>query len=193
MKIENQELVVEIDGVTKRVPLPAVTDDAKVKVWRVPAKYRADGLFVAVTQTGEVEEVPACDLADTKYLGEIDLAAGVAAKLESAKAARRADINALCDAAVAALAADYPEREVLSWPQQVREAEALATDPLAATPLLTAIAEARSIPVDELAARVLANMKAFADASGALIGRRQAAGDSIDAAQSPEDVASIAW
>ena len=95
--------------------------------------------------------------------------------------------------AVASLAASYPEREVQSWPQQVKEAEALAADPQAQAPLLAAIAEARSLPLAELASRVLGKMNAYAAASGALIGRRQAAEDLIDLASSAEDVAFIAW
>lgn len=193
MKIENGSLVVTVKGVEKTVPLPAVTADAKVKAWIVPADYRADRLFVAVTVKGEAEEIPACDLAACEFLGELELDAGDDAKLEAVKAAKRAEINAACDAAVAALAASYPEREIQSWPQQVKEAEALAADPQAAAPLLAAIAEARSLPLAELAARVLEKMSAYAAASGALIGRRQSAEDRIDAATTPEDVAGIAW
>jgi len=82
---------------------------------------------------------------------------------------------------------------VQSWPQQVKEAEALAAEPQASAPLLAAIAEARSLPLAELAARVLGKMNAYAAASGALIGRRQAAEDLIDMAETAEDVASVAW
>ena len=123
--------------------------------------------------------------------GGID--AGDEAKLEAVKAAKRAEINAACDIAVASLAASYPEREVQSWPQQVKEAEALAADPQAQAPLLAAIAEARSLPLAELASRVLGKMNAYAGASGALIGRRQAAEDLIDLADTAEDVASVTW
>ena len=193
MKIENGSLVVTVDGVEKTVPLATIAADAKVKAWAVPADYRADGLFVAVTVKGESEEIPACDLAACEFLGELELDAGIEAKLEAVKAAKRTEINAACDIAVASLAASYPEREIQSWPQQVKEAEALAADPQAAAPLLTAIADARSLPVVELASRVLGKMNAYAAASGALIGRRQAAEDMIDLASSPEDVASIAW
>lgn len=193
MKIENGSLVVTVDGVEKTVPLATIAADAKVKAWIVPADYRADGLFVAVTVKGEAEEIPACDLAACEFLGELELDAGDAAKLEAVKAAKRAEINASCDAAVASLAASYPEREVQSWPQQVNEAEALAADPQASAPLLAAIAEARSLPLAELAARVLGKMNAYAAASGALIGRRQAAEDLIDMADTAEDVASVAW
>lgn len=193
MKVENGSLVVTVEGVEKTVPLPTVANDAKVKAWAVPADYRADGLFVAVTIKGESEEIPACDLAACEFLGELELDAGIEAKLEAVKAAKRLEINEACNAAVTALASSYPEREIQSWPQQVKEAEALAADPQTAAPLLTAIAEARGLPVVELASRVLGKMKAYAGASGALIGRRQAAEDLIDVAATPEDVAGIAW
>ncbi len=193
MKIENGSLVVTAQGVEETVPLPTVAADAKVKAWAVPADYRADGLFVAVTVKGESEEIPACDLAACEFLGELELDAGDDAKLEAVKAAQRTEINAACDIAVASLAASYPECEVQSWPQQVKEAEAMAADPQAQAPLLAAIAEARSLPLAELASRVLGKMNAYAAASGALIGRRQAAEDLIDLASSPEDVASIAF
>lgn len=193
MKVENGSLVVTVEGVEKTVPLPTVANDAKVKAWAVPADYRASRLFVAVTINGGAEEIPACDLAACEFLGELELDASGDAKLESAKAAKRQEINDACNAAVASLAASYPEREIQSWPQQVKEAEALAADPQASAPLLTAIADARGLPVVELASRVLGKMNAYATASGSLIGRRQAAEDLIDLAASPEDVASIAW
>ena len=196
MKIENGSLVITVQGVEKTVLLPTVAADAKVKAWAVPTDYRADGLFVAVTVKGPGhagEEIPACDLVACEFLGELELDAGDDAKLEAVKAAKRLEINEACNTAVAALAASYPEREIQSWPQQVKEAEALAADPQAPAPLLTTIADARALPVVELASRVLGKMNAYAAASGALIGRRQAAEDLIDLASSAEDVAFIAW
>lgn len=193
MKIENNALVVTVGGIVETVPLPTISINAKVKAWSVPTEYRESGLFVAVTQKGAVEEIPACDLAATIFLGEVEFEASQEAKLEAAKNAKRDEINAACDKAVASLAASYPEREVQSWPQQVKEAEALAADAQAPAPLLAAIAEARLLPLPELAARVLAKMATYAAASGALIGRRQAAEELIDAAPSVQDVASVTW
>ncbi len=46
---------------------------AKVKAWAVPVEYRENGVFVSVTETGQDEELPACNLADTQFLGEITL------------------------------------------------------------------------------------------------------------------------
>lgn len=193
MKIENGSLVVTVKGIEKIVPLPAVAADAKVKAWVVPADYRADGLFVSVTVKSEAEEIPACDLAACELLGEIALDAGDDAKLEVVKAAKRLEINEACNASIDGLADTYPEREIQSWPQQVKEAEALAIDPQTTAPLLSAIAEARSLPVVELASRVIDKMTDYAGASGALIGRRQAAEDLINAAATPEALALVVW
>jgi hypothetical protein len=193
LRIEGQNLFVPVDDGEIERSLPELAVPATVKAWSVPTDYRDDGVFVAVTAPGDPEEIPACNPSDAVLIGVLTLEPSDAALFAAAKAARLAGINASCDAAVAALAAAYPEREIQSWPQQVKEAEALAADPQAAAPLLTAIAEARSLPVPELAARVLAKMAAYAAASGALIGRRQAAEDLIDAAETPEDIAGIAW
>ena len=193
MQIQDGNLVVEVEGSTMTVPLPEVATAAKVKAYLVPEAYRPGRLFVSVTVPGQPEDVPACSQDLVELLGEDILEASDAAILNAAKAAKLTEINAECQKAVAALAADYPDSEVQSWPQQVKEAMALSADPQADAPLLTAIATARGLPVAELASRVLGKMNAYAAASGALIGRRQAAEDLIDLASSAEDVAFIAW
>lgn len=95
--------------------------------------------------------------------------------------ARMASINAYSNNALQALTAAYPEREINSWPQQEREALSLEQDVSAAAPLLSAIASARGLDVAELAARVREKSAAFAVASGAIIGRRQALEDALAA------------
>ncbi|MCW5319623.1 hypothetical protein D5039_00035 [Verminephrobacter aporrectodeae subsp. tuberculatae] len=193
LQIENGALVAVVDGVEETVQLPRVAANAKVKVWVVPTEYRDNGLFVAVTLDGSHEEVPACDPAATSYLGEIELDADDKARLKTLKDAKRAEINAACEATIAAMVAAYPEHEVQSWPQQVKEAEALAANKKAVVPLLASIAEARSIPVDKLASVVLAKMGAFAAMSGERIGRRHALEKMIDDAVFEEDVADVVW
>lgn len=193
MQIQDGNLVVEVEGSTMTVPLPEVATAAKVKAYLVPEAYRPGRLFVSVTVPGQPEDVPACSQDLVELLGEDILEASDAAILNAAKAAKLTEINAECQKAVAALAADYPDSEVQSWPQQVKEATALSADPQSDAPLLTAIAAARGLPAAELASRVLGKMNAYAGASGALIGRRQAAEDLIDVAATPEDVAGIAW
>lgn len=191
MKIENGSLVVMVDGIEKTVPLPDVTVDAKVKAWSVPVEYRADGLFVAVTERGQDEEVPACDLAACEYLGSLELPASDAAKLDAAKAARMHEINAQSDRMADVLSATYPEFETKSWPMQLQEAKAVTADPNAPAPLLTAIAAQQNITVADLAGRVLTKAEQYAAAYGDLIGRRQAAQDNLTAATTPEAAAAV--
>ncbi|WP_238512673.1 hypothetical protein [Pandoraea apista] len=193
MQIENGNLVVEVEGSTMTVPLPEVATAAKVKAYLVPEAYRPGRLFISVTVPGQPEDVPACSQDLVELLGEGVLEASDTAILNAAKSAKLTEINAECQKAVAALAADYPDSEVQSWPQQVKEATALAADAGADAPLLTAIATARGLPVAELASRVLDKMNAYAAASGVLIGRRQAAEDAIGAAASLEDLTAISW
>jgi len=193
MQIQNGNLVVEVEGATMTVPLPEVAATAQVKAYLVPEAYRPGRLFVSVTESGQPEDIPACDQSLVEPLGEATLEPSNSAMLEAARTAKRMEINAACDAAVAKLAAAYPEREIQSWPQQVKEAEALAADADAPAPLLAAIAETRGLPVTELAGLVLSKMVAYAQASGALIGLRQALEDALDAAETIEAVAVITF
>lgn len=193
MQIQDGNLVVEVEGSTMTVPLPEVATATKVKAYLVPEAYRPGRLFVSVTLPGQPEEVPACGQDLVELLGEDTLEASDAAILNAAKAAKLTEINAECQKAVAALAKDYPDSEVQSWPQQVKEAMALSADPQADAPLLTAIATARGLPVAELASRVLDKMNAYASASGVLIGQRQAAEDLITAAEDLEALSAISW
>jgi len=193
MEIQNGNLVVEVEGATMTVPLPEVVTTAQVKAYLVPEAYRPGRLFVSVTEPGQAEEIPACDQSLVEQLGEATLEPSDSAMLEAARAAKRMEINAACDAAVATLAASYPEREIQSWPQQVKEAEALASDMDAPAPLLAAIAATRGLPVSELAGRVLSKMAAYAQASGALIGLRQALEDTLEDAETIEAVVAITF
>ena len=66
-----------------------------------------------------------------------------------------------------------------------------AADPAASTPLLSALAQARGVPLDGLVRRVLAKADAFAVASGSIIGQRQALEDRLDACMTLEEVQGI--
>lgn len=189
MKIEDGIL----SALGASVTLPLVSADALVRVWSVPVDYREDGLFVAVILPGEPDEVPACALGDTVYLGELKYAAADSHKLEAAKVAKLVELSAGCELALAALTSTYPPGELQSWPQQVQEASGLQLDPKAATPLLSAIAEVRGLTVEDLADRVQSKAVGYAAYSGAIIGKRQAAEDLLDKAESLEEVAGIVW
>lgn len=111
--------------------------------------------------------------------------------LASTKARKLAEINAACDAALAALTAGYPSSELLTFDKQEAEARALLADPEAATPFLMPLAAARGLETEELARKVIAKADAFTTASGHVIGLRQKDEDRLKAAQSVEDVAAI--
>lgn len=85
-----------------------------------------------------------------------------------------AQLNAICNQHLAALTTGYPSGERDSWGKQEAEARAVLANASSATPLLSAIADARGIDLMVLAGRVVAKADAFAAAAGAIIGRRQA-------------------
>lgn len=111
--------------------------------------------------------------------------------LEEVKAAKLSEINAVADRALATLTATYPDREISTFDKQEAEARAYAVDPTASTPLLSALAQARGVPLDELVRRVLAKADAFAVTSGSIIGQRQALEDRLDACTTLEEVQGI--
>lgn len=115
------------------------------------------------------------------------------ATLDDLKAAKLAELAQAFSKGMEAVKAGYPEEEVLSWSKQEAEATAYAASPSAPVPLLSGIASARGIEVDDLAGRVLAKARAWAIMSGAMIGRRQACEDAVDAATTIEEVRAIVW
>lgn len=111
--------------------------------------------------------------------------------LTDAKVAKLSEINAACQIALESLTPTYPERELTTFDKQESEARAYLADTTASTPLLSALAAARGIELADLVQRVIAKADAFAAASGAIIGQRQALEDRLDAAQTLEDVQAI--
>lgn len=114
------------------------------------------------------------------------------------RAATLAAINDKAASLLRELSAAYPEGEVQSWAQQTREAEALALDADAPVPLLGAIARARALDVGELAARVRTKTAAYTQASGRIIGQRQALEAALmaidaDAPDARARLAAICW
>jgi hypothetical protein len=128
--------------------------------------------------------------------------------LAIAKASKLAAINTAANVALSVLTIGYPDLEVGTWDQQLTEAKLVAATPALAQPLaegapdpipfLRQLATAReslgATPADRIvaqAAKILANAAAWAAASGAIVGRRLALEDAVDAAGSPEAVAAI--
>ena len=131
-----------------------------------------------------MRELPGCSLRDAELIGSIEYPASEAAVLTAAKAARLQRINAETDNLLKELSAQYPEREVLSWDQQLLEAQ----NAEAPRPLLQALATARGVELDELSQRVLAKAQQYALASGTILGVRQRLEDLLDAAQTQADL-----
>lgn len=110
---------------------------------------------------------------------------------KEAKAAKLAEINKAADKIMAALISTYPDREISTFDKQEAEARAYMADPTAPTLLLSALAKARGLSMDELVKRVIAKADAFAAASGYIIGQRQALEDQLDTCKTLEEVQSI--
>jgi hypothetical protein len=193
MRISRNKLIIPVAGRKISVFLPDFSVDATVKAWKVPTDYRENGIFVSVTPCGGVEEIPACDPSETEFLGEVDLPANATLLLHQKKAAKLIEINGDFELAFGRLMSGIPVGEVQSWPQQAKEAEALAADPDAFTPLLTSIAASRGIAVSELAAKVMAKAAEYSAASGAIIGKRQALISLIETAETIDDILAVVW
>lgn len=110
---------------------------------------------------------------------------------KEAKAAKLSEINKAADKIMAALISTYPDHEISTFDKQEAEARAYMANPEAPTPLLSALAKARGISMDELVKRVIAKADAFAAASGYIIGQRQALKDQLDTCKTLEEVQSI--
>lgn len=172
--------------------LPKLAKDAVVRVWTVPADYSASGYFVDVQQSGGVPTVPACDSSTIALVAMLELEASEEAIVAQAKRERLTQGNQAAERYLSILSKSYPQGEVSSWPQQVKEAEDLANNPTTAeTPLIDALAVSRNVPRDDLATRILIKTEQYAVASGAIIGTRQRFEDLLDAAETHDDVLAV--
>lgn len=111
--------------------------------------------------------------------------------LADTKATKQRDISAAADAFLSSLSTEYGAYEKLTWDQQALESDMLISDPDAPAPLVRAIASARGMTALEMAGRIAANRAQWVALSGAVVGKRLAHQDALDAAQTVEDVAAI--
>lgn len=186
--IENRALL--IDGVQIK-ELPRLARPASVTVWSVPTDYMSDGYYIDVTPRGLTQSVPACDSSQTVLLDVLELEADENAMADEARAERLAQVNEEANELLSQLDAAYPDREVLTWDQQVKEAEARQADAQASVPLLAALAQYRDIDVDLLAAKVLEKSMLYKVASGQIMGARQWVEQELEAAQTHEEVLQV--
>lgn len=112
--------------------------------------------------------------------------------LEEAKAAKLAEINDACDAILNQAVSTYPQSEILTFDQQIDEVEKyLSSGSPSDAPLLTALAAARGIELDDLCGRIIDKRTAFSQLSGWVIGQRQRLEDILDTLETVEDVQSL--
>lgn len=116
-----------------------------------------------------------------------------AERLEQARRDAQRRINDAYQSELGAILGDYPEAETKTWDKQETEARAYQADSTASTPLIDAIASARSMDKAELVSRIIAKADAWIALSGAATGKRQALEDAISAAETLEEVEAIAW
>lgn len=190
MNITIENHVLYANGV-KVQDLPKLAKAAAVSVWAVPTDYRENGFFVDVATPDTPVSIPACASSDAVKVATLELAADDGAMAAEARAERLDQVNADADALLSMLDATYPEREVLTWDQQVKEAEALQADPEAVTPLLSSLADYRDIDLQELAAKVLQKSYQYKVASGQIMGARQWVEQQLEAAETHEAVLAV--
>ena len=76
-----------------------------------------------------------------------------------------------------------PPHETATWADQKREAEAFLANPDAVLGILPALADARGLPIEKLAKKILAKAARHAKRAGTLLGREQKIRDRIKAAR----------
>ena len=112
--------------------------------------------------------------------------------LEEAKTTKLAEINSACDAVLNQAVSTYPQSEILTFDQQVEEVKAYQqTGNPASAPLLSALAGARGISLDELCLRVITKRAQFSTLSGIIIGQRQHLEDVLDTLETVEAVQAL--
>lgn len=193
MKIENDHIVIQLTDSIIKIPVDQHHTDRYAHVFKVPAEYRKNSIFVSYSEKQQATEYPACDSSKVEYIGFLIVKASAQAQLMQAKQDKIKTINAYCDAEIHSISESYPETEVLSWPQQVKEADEVLKDPSAKTPLITALAELRGISVTELAKLVQEKSTTFAIITGQIIGKRQLLEQKALSAKSLDEMDTVKW
>lgn len=113
--------------------------------------------------------------------------------LAEQKALKTAEIDLAVNAAMSPILSVYSAAERDTWAIQEAEAVAWAANPAAATPMLTAIATQRGMPIADVVSNVFSKAAAFKSLAGATFGKRKAKIDLIDAATTAEELSAITW
>ena len=114
----------------------------------------------------------------------IDLNRLLNEKLKELKSAAQGEANELVSG--------YPDFEKITWTDQEREARDWTADNTTPTPVLSVIANARSLSITELASRVIEKADTFRATAAQIAGKRQALEDTAWEAFNNGDAAGIA-
>ena len=143
------------------------------KVRLNPEAYAEAARWCNETQQGKIEDKGDYYEVVAIVIPEVTLA--------EAKAAKLAEINAQCDVILDTAVSSYPQSEIMTFDQQVSEVEKYqSSGNPASAPLLSALADARGISLDELCLRVMTKRAQFSVLSGIIIGQRQRLEDILD-------------
>lgn len=113
--------------------------------------------------------------------------------LTEARKHRMQEINCVATKRLAFIRDAYPQFEIDTWNDQRSEAAVYRADSNAETPMLSGIAAARGLPLDELAERVLSKVDHYRDAVSEVTGKRQWCEDQVFAAESIKAVNAVEW
>lgn len=112
--------------------------------------------------------------------------------LEEVKVVKLSEVNAVCDNILKNSFKTYPDIEVMTFEQQIREAHAYRENGESSdVPLLSALAKARGIMLSDLVGRVIEKHDDYSSVRGALIGQRQALEDRLGQCKTIEEMAGI--
>ena len=99
------------------------------------------------------------------------------------------NLNTQCNELLEQKLSSYPPHERSTFDRQVREAvSALAGDEKENYALINALAQARALPVEELAKRILEKHREYTDYAGNIIGKKQRLKDMLVDAETVEAI-----
>ena len=111
--------------------------------------------------------------------------------LGETRTAKLAEINAGYSGAMDYVQAGYPLSEVLSWERQATQARELVQNPKAEAAFVRGLASAKNLSIEEMCARILANVEDWEPVAAMLTGARQVMEEAAHAAETVEELQAI--
>ena len=111
--------------------------------------------------------------------------------LEEARNTKLIEINAGYSTVMGFIQAGYPQEEVLSWERQATQARELTQNPAAEAAFVRGLAATKSLAVEEMCARILANAASWEPVAAMLTGQRQVMEEIAYMAETVEGVQAI--